>query len=580
MEPACAQACPTESIQFGPLEELRERAQQRVERLHEQGVAEAELYGESPDDGVGGFGAFFLLLDKPEVYGLPPDPIVPTRRLPEIWGAALLAGGRARRQRPGGRRRREPMSAEPGSHGPDGSGYRSYYGKPIIKEPVWEPVIPAYFFFGGTAGAAASLGLAARLSANPALARTATYVNAVAIGVSPALLIIDLGRPERFLNMLRMFKVTSPMSVGTWIVTFSGLASGLATSLEILGRLPRAKLAAEAAAGALGPFLSTYTAALLADTAVPAWHEARRELPFVFAGSSAASAGAACAMIAPARSARPARRLAIAGAALELTAASVMERRLGFLAEPYKRGRAGALATAAKALTAAGALTMLLQGRQRTRRGRGRRSPAGGLVGRALRDLPRGPRLRERPSIHRRPPATARRPARRDARVMPLAARPRSPARCARSPPRAPVLGGRAHRKLARGRRRYLPVRGSRVDPRTGRVVEGPAVFVQSRLEAGVRDGTRSRSAVPPPRVRSYLSWRIFRRHPIRAENRGDTLGLTPVAPASLPTSETSVADRRAHADRESVPAVDRDDLPSSVRPAPRSEKWGTHPAS
>lgn len=90
--PACAQACPTESIQFGPLEELRERAQQRVERLHEQGVAEAELYGESPDDGVGGFGAFFLPLDKPEVYGLPPDPIVPTRRLPEIWGAALLAG--------------------------------------------------------------------------------------------------------------------------------------------------------------------------------------------------------------------------------------------------------------------------------------------------------------------------------------------------------------------------------------------------------------------------------------------------------------------------------------------------------
>ena len=165
--------------------------------------------------------------------------------------------------------------------------------------------------------------------------------------------------------MLRMFKVTSPMSVGTWIVTFSGLASGLATSLEVIGRLPRAKLVAEAAAGALGPFLSTYTAALLADTSVPVWHEARRELPFVFAGSSAASAGAACALIAPPRSARPARRLAIAGAALELTAAAVMERRLGFLAEPYKRGRAGALATAAKALTAAGALTMLLQGRRR-----------------------------------------------------------------------------------------------------------------------------------------------------------------------------------------------------------------------
>ena len=257
------------------------------------------------------------------------------------------------------------MSAEPGTDGPDGSGYRSYYGKPIIKEPVWEPAIPAYFFFGGAAGAAASLGLAARLSGNPALARTATYVDGVAIGVSPALLIVDLGRPERFLNMLRMFKVTSPMSVGTWVVTFSGVASGLATSLEVIGRLPRAKLVAEAAAGALGPFLSTYTAALLADTAVPAWHEARRELPFVFAGSSAASAGAACALITPPHAAGPARRLAVAGAALELVAAGVMEHRLGYLAEPYKRGRAGALASAAKTLTAAGALTMLVSGRHR-----------------------------------------------------------------------------------------------------------------------------------------------------------------------------------------------------------------------
>jgi formate-dependent nitrite reductase membrane component NrfD len=257
------------------------------------------------------------------------------------------------------------VSPELNDTGPEASGDQSYYGKPIIREPVWEPVIPAYFFFGGTAGAAASLGLAARLSGNPVLARTATYVDAVAIGISPALLIVDLGRPGRFLNMLRMFKVTSPMSVGTWVVTFSGLASGLATSLEIVGRLPRAKLAAEAAAGVLGPFLATYTAALLADTAVPVWHEARRELPFVFAGSSAASAGAACALVAPPGSARPARRLAIAGAALELAAAGVMERRLGFLAEPYKRGRAGALATAAKTLTAAGALTMLLQGRRR-----------------------------------------------------------------------------------------------------------------------------------------------------------------------------------------------------------------------
>jgi hypothetical protein len=254
-------------------------------------------------------------------------------------------------------------------------GFRSYYGKPVLKRPVWEPYVPAYFFFGGTAGAAASLGLAARMAGNDRLARAATYVDAVSIGVSPGLLIADLGRPERFLNMLRMFRVTSPMSVGTWIVTGSGLASGLGTTLELIDGLPRLKLAAETTAGLLGPFLSTYTAALLADTSVPAWQEARRELPFVFAGSSAASAGGACALIAAPEHAAPARRLAVAGAALELAAGQAMERRLGFVGEPYRKGLTGALATAAKVLTAAGGLTMLLAGRSR-----GGARTAGGLL--------------------------------------------------------------------------------------------------------------------------------------------------------------------------------------------------------
>jgi len=249
--------------------------------------------------------------------------------------------------------------------GPSGDGYRSYYGKPVVKEPVWEPMVPAYFFLGGTAGAAASLGFAARLTGNAPLARAAFYADVVAITASPPLLIADLGRPERFLNMLRMFKVTSPMSVGTWIVSASGVASGAAASLEILGRLPRARLAAEAAAGALGPFLATYTAALLADTSIPVWHEARRELPFVFAGSSAASAGGACALLATPRAARPARRLAVAGAALELAAAAAMRRRLGFLAEPYARGPTGTLTSTATVLTGAGGLAMLLAGHRR-----------------------------------------------------------------------------------------------------------------------------------------------------------------------------------------------------------------------
>jgi formate dehydrogenase iron-sulfur subunit len=89
--PACATACPTQSIQYGPLDELRDRAAQRVERLHETGVPEARLYGNDPNDGVGGDGAFFLLLDEPEVYGLPPDPVVTTRDLPAMWRRAGLA---------------------------------------------------------------------------------------------------------------------------------------------------------------------------------------------------------------------------------------------------------------------------------------------------------------------------------------------------------------------------------------------------------------------------------------------------------------------------------------------------------
>ncbi|MEU5658991.1 4Fe-4S dicluster domain-containing protein [Streptomyces sp. NPDC047737] len=90
-EPACAKACPTESIQFGPLDELRERAALRVDQLHTAGVTEARLYGHDPDDGVGGDGAFFLLLDEPEVYGLPPDPVVTTRDLPAMWAHAGVA---------------------------------------------------------------------------------------------------------------------------------------------------------------------------------------------------------------------------------------------------------------------------------------------------------------------------------------------------------------------------------------------------------------------------------------------------------------------------------------------------------
>jgi hypothetical protein len=158
-----------------------------------------------------------------------------------------------------------------------------YHGRPVLKPPVWKPEVPVYLFTGGLAGASATLALAARRSGRPALARTATFTSLAGLAVSPPLIISDLGRPARFLNMLRVLKVTSPMSIGAWVLTASGGAVSTAAACEATGRLPRIRATAEGVGGLLGPALATYTGVLLADTAIPVWHEARRELPFVFA---------------------------------------------------------------------------------------------------------------------------------------------------------------------------------------------------------------------------------------------------------------------------------------------------------
>ena len=242
---------------------------------------------------------------------------------------------------------------------------RSYYGRPILKEPVWTWEIPTYFFAGGLAGASSTLSLVARAAGNEPLARATTYISAVGDAVSPMLLISDLGRPERFLNMFRVFKVTSPMSVGSWVLGASGTANGFAAAAELLGILPRLRLAAETVSALLGPLLATYTGILVADTAIPAWHEARRDLPFVFAGSSAASAGAAAILFVRPEDAGPARRLLLAGAAVEGVSMKMMEERLGFIGEPYKTGTAGRFAKAARGLTVAGAALTAVAGRKR-----------------------------------------------------------------------------------------------------------------------------------------------------------------------------------------------------------------------
>lgn len=235
----------------------------------------------------------------------------------------------------------------------------SYYGRPILKEPVWRvPDVPGYLFLGGTAGAGATLAAVAELTGHRDLVRAGRVVAATGGIAGAAALVHDLGRPARFLNMLRVLKVTSPLSVGSWILApFSGLAA-VSAATDLSGRWTRLGSLAGAAAGVLGLPMCTYTSVLLADTAAPAWHAAYRELPFVFAGSAMSSAAGA-AMLATAPN-HPTRRMGLLGAATELAATAALERRLGELGEPYRHGRAGTLLTAAKALTVAGAGLSLL----------------------------------------------------------------------------------------------------------------------------------------------------------------------------------------------------------------------------
>jgi formate-dependent nitrite reductase membrane component NrfD len=154
------------------------------------------------------------------------------------------------------------------------------------------------------------------------------------------------------------------MSVGSWILFFSSGASNTAAALELLGILKPLKTAAEVVSFLTGPPLATYTGALLANTAIPVWSEARDELPFLFGASAAASAGAATLIATPVDQAAPARRAAVVGTALELGLMHHMEKKLGFVGEVYKQGEAGKYAKVSKACTAAGAALVAIGGRR------------------------------------------------------------------------------------------------------------------------------------------------------------------------------------------------------------------------
>ncbi|HEY6935230.1 MAG TPA: NrfD/PsrC family molybdoenzyme membrane anchor subunit [Marmoricola sp.] len=244
--------------------------------------------------------------------------------------------------------------------------FESYYGRPILKPPTWKvPDVPFYLFVGGLAGASAVLAEGAALRDLPGLERVARLAAAGGAAAGTVALVHDLGRPERFLNMLRMFKPTSPLSVGSFILApFSGLSAAAAGS-NLTGWFPRLGRLAGLGSAAFGPPLATYTAALIANTAVPAWHDAHRELPFVFAGSGATAAGGLGMLLAPAAQNGPARRMAIAGAGLEITAAELLLHRLGIVAEPYQQGRPGRLMRAARAMTAGATVASLAGGRNR-----------------------------------------------------------------------------------------------------------------------------------------------------------------------------------------------------------------------
>jgi Polysulphide reductase, NrfD len=265
-----------------------------------------------------------------------------------------MTAGTGRRRRGGGEKQMVPEAD-----------FQSYYGRPVVKETVWGPDIPTYLFLGGLAGASSTLAAAAHLTGQAELARAAKAGAAGAISLSMVALVHDLGRPTRFINMLRVLKVTSPMSVGTWILSgYTPMALAAAAS-AVTRKLPRTGLAATLAAAALGPAVASYTAVLLGDTSAPAWHEAHRELPFVFIGSASMAAGGLGMLTVRPEQARQAARLAVLGATAEFIAKRLMMRRLGAGTEPYRQGRAGKLMNAAQLLTAAGMTGAVLASRRR-----------------------------------------------------------------------------------------------------------------------------------------------------------------------------------------------------------------------
>jgi polysulfide reductase-like protein len=254
--------------------------------------------------------------------------------------------------------------------------FRSYYGRPIIKAPVWKnPDVPLYLFLGGLAGSSSVLAAMAQATGRPSLRRAGRLAAAGGAAGGTVFLIHDLHRPSRFLHMLRVLKPTSPLSVGTWILSPFATFAAATAATEVVGWwrgerraegwIERAGDVTGVAAAAIGPALATYTAVLFSNTAVPTWHEAHRHLPVLFGSSAAAAGGGFGLVFASVEDNEPAARLGVLGAVVELATDQKMQHDLGLLADVYEKGRAKTLMTASKACLAAGAVGAVVGRRRR-----------------------------------------------------------------------------------------------------------------------------------------------------------------------------------------------------------------------
>ncbi|PSK64081.1 hypothetical protein B0E53_03986 [Micromonospora sp. MH33] len=254
--------------------------------------------------------------------------------------------------------------------------FRSYYGRAVIKPPVWKAHnIAGYLLLGGVAGGAALLAAGADLTGRPGMRHAGRLISAGATGLSLAVLIRDLGRPERFVHMLRVVKPTSPMSIGTWLLCGFTPLVAVAALDEVSAVLPRgwAELVGHLArpcglaATAVAPAVTTYTGTLIADTAVPVWHGAYRELPYLFGASALAAAGGLVAAASPVGEAAPARLAGIAGSVAAQFVDRAVHRRLGMVAEPLSEGRPGRLLRASHWCARAGIALLTVSAVRRSR---------------------------------------------------------------------------------------------------------------------------------------------------------------------------------------------------------------------